>query len=86
MAQRRQQQVTRRLLRTVRVWMTLDHPNIVPFLGVAFNCGDLPALVTPFYVNGNIDLYRMPDENRLLVVSTVLGPRLFLAHVLTQNI
>ncbi|KAJ8695218.1 hypothetical protein PTI98_007831 [Pleurotus ostreatus] len=51
-----------------RTWCRVDHPNLVPFYGVAFNLAYMPALVYPFYANGNILSYlgqRYPSENDL---------------------
>ncbi|KAF4593004.1 Protein kinase-like domain superfamily protein [Pleurotus pulmonarius] len=38
-------------------WRRVDHPNLVPFYGVAFSLAYMPALVYPFYANGNILSY-----------------------------
>ncbi|KDQ26671.1 hypothetical protein PLEOSDRAFT_1043181, partial [Pleurotus ostreatus PC15] len=46
-------------------WRRVDHPNLVPFYGVAFSLAYMPALVYPFYANGNILSYlsqRYPGE------------------------
>ncbi|KAF9512220.1 hypothetical protein BS47DRAFT_1486460 [Hydnum rufescens UP504] len=55
----------KRLKRKVRVWASLEHPNIVPLLGLC--SGELgPGLVTPWYSNGNILQYlrRVPNVRR----------------------
>ncbi|PFH44720.1 hypothetical protein AMATHDRAFT_72209 [Amanita thiersii Skay4041] len=41
------------LLKHARVWVTLKHPNIVQFYGLAFDCGPLPALIMDYYPIGN---------------------------------
>ncbi|KAF9509411.1 hypothetical protein BS47DRAFT_154544 [Hydnum rufescens UP504] len=54
-----------RLKREARVWNSLNHPNIVPLLGVV--SGKLgPGLVTPWYAHGNILQYlrRVPNARR----------------------
>ncbi|KAJ7034625.1 kinase-like domain-containing protein [Mycena alexandri] len=40
-------QLTKRLIRDLDRWRTLDHPNIAPVLGVALHVANLPALVVP---------------------------------------
>jgi len=36
------------------VWRQFHHPNIANFLGLAFNCGAMPALILEYYPKGNI--------------------------------
>ncbi|KAK7042194.1 TKL/TKL-ccin protein kinase [Favolaschia claudopus] len=36
------------------VWGRLDHPNILPFLGIALDLGPSPALISPFQLSGNV--------------------------------
>ncbi|KAF4586260.1 Protein kinase-like domain superfamily protein [Pleurotus pulmonarius] len=40
-----------------RTWSRVDHPNLVPFYGVAYSLFYMPALVYPFYAHGNIMSY-----------------------------
>ncbi|KAJ8690509.1 hypothetical protein PTI98_011934 [Pleurotus ostreatus] len=40
-----------------RTWSRVDHPNLVPFYGVAYSLFYMPALVYPFYAKGNILSY-----------------------------
>jgi hypothetical protein len=35
----------------------LNHPNVSEFYGLAFNFGYMPALILPFYENGNVVEY-----------------------------
>lgn len=58
---------TRRLNRETRIWHPLSHPNILPFLGVCYNLGASPALISPLCKFGNVSdfLKAHPDENRL---------------------
>ncbi|KAJ7048291.1 kinase-like domain-containing protein [Mycena amicta] len=60
--------VDRRLGREVRVWNTLQHRNVLPFIGV---CHDIPgapcpALIAPFCKSGNVGTYleNNPDADR----------------------
>ncbi|KZP25803.1 kinase-like protein [Athelia psychrophila] len=59
--------IRRRLLREIRVWVPLGHPNITPFLGIVTGFGPLDAMVAPCYSKGNINQYILdnPDEERL---------------------
>ncbi|KAF5364606.1 hypothetical protein D9758_005616 [Tetrapyrgos nigripes] len=51
-------------------WLSLSslkHPNITPLYGLVFAFGKLPAIVTPYYANGDINCYvkeslRNPDR------------------------
>lgn len=65
-----------RLDRESRVWSSLSHPNIVPFLGM---CNDaerpqIPCMISPYYPNGNINRYIKirPDTDRFLLVRFAL--------------
>jgi len=55
----------KRLIREARVWMSLNHPHIVPLLGlVSVELG--PGLVSPWYSHGNVLQYirRVPNVPR----------------------
>lgn len=39
------------------IWSTLDHPFVVPFLGVTEGENSLPALKTAYFENGNVITY-----------------------------
>jgi len=43
-----------RLEREARIWRRLEHPNVSEFYGLAFNFGYMPALILPYYGNGNV--------------------------------
>ncbi|KZP16468.1 kinase-like protein [Athelia psychrophila] len=60
----------KRLLREIRVWVPLEHPNITPFLGVVNGFGPLPAMVSPYYSKANINQYTLdnPDVDRLPLI------------------
>jgi serine/threonine protein kinase len=46
-----------RLFREIKIWMQLEHENIVPFLGVTHGFGLLPALVLPWLEHGALTGY-----------------------------
>ncbi|KAJ3566750.1 hypothetical protein NP233_g6801 [Leucocoprinus birnbaumii] len=48
-----------RLIRETTVWTTLNHPNILPFLGLDHSLGreGCPALISPFCQKGDIMAY-----------------------------
>ncbi|KAI6046336.1 kinase-like domain-containing protein [Pisolithus marmoratus] len=56
-----------KLHREARVWATLSHPNIVPFLGIASDLSKYggPSLVSPWYPNGNLKQYMELHHFRL---------------------
>ncbi|KAG8905008.1 Receptor-interacting serine/threonine-protein kinase 2 [Tulasnella sp. 403] len=60
-----------RLKREIVIWMNLDHPNIVPFLGFTFD--PTFCLISPWYPNGNIrhHLREHPDHDRLSLMYEV---------------
>lgn len=43
---------------------SLDHPNIVPVLGLKYNYGPVPLLVLPYFAHGDIvsHLIKHPDK------------------------
>lgn len=49
--------VTNRLFREIKLWLELEHENIVPLWGVADGFGALPALVSPWLENGALTGY-----------------------------
>ena len=66
--------MTQRLERETRVWNQLDHPNVLPFLGISKDAGEegsAPALITPFCANGDVLDYlkQTPNADRLHLVS-----------------
>jgi len=48
-----------KLLREARLWSTLNHVNIMPFLGITTDMArySAPSLVSPYYRNGSLDKY-----------------------------
>ena len=66
--------MTQRLKRETWVWNQLDHPNVLPFLGISKDAGEegsAPALITPFCANGDVLDYlkQTPNADRLHLVS-----------------
>ncbi|KAJ3823148.1 kinase-like domain-containing protein [Lentinula raphanica] len=45
----------RKLEREIVVWQALSHPNIASVYGIMFTPGKLPAVVTSYYSNGDIN-------------------------------
>lgn len=64
-----------KLVREGKVWSQLSHPSITPFIGISFNVGHgqpgSPALVCPYYVNGNLVNYleSYPDANAIRLLA-----------------
>jgi serine/threonine protein kinase len=60
-----------------KIWQQFDHPHVAHFYGLAFNCGNLPALILTFYPNGNIVEYLKqapkPIPSKLFLVSTSIS-------------
>lgn len=48
---------SQRIRRETYVWITLEHENILTFIGVIDGFGPLPALVSPWMENGSLDSY-----------------------------
>ena len=40
-------------MREIRTWSQLSHHNVLPLLGIMYNYGDNPALVSPWQENGD---------------------------------
>jgi len=62
--------ITRRLHRETRVWHTLNHPNILSFLGVCRDMGPSPAMVSPLCDNGPVERYLQKNSqaDRLVII------------------
>ncbi|KIO16008.1 hypothetical protein M407DRAFT_86518 [Tulasnella calospora MUT 4182] len=60
-----------RLERESHIWMTLNHCNIAPLLGVVIS--DELGLISPWYRNGNVRdyIYQHPEADRIKLVSDV---------------
>lgn len=60
-------------MREISVWSTLDHVNILPFLGIARQGrSKFPYLVSPWMKSGNVMEYleHHPDASRTDLVSS----------------
>jgi hypothetical protein len=44
-------------LRELMVWTYLEHPNIVPLLGVVFELSPYASMVSPWYTKGSVRRY-----------------------------
>ncbi|KAJ7198362.1 kinase-like domain-containing protein [Mycena pura] len=51
------ERTSRHLYQEARTWRQLDHPNILPFLGISLDLGLSPALISPLCVSGCIMKY-----------------------------
>lgn len=49
--------VRQQLFREIKLWLKLEHENIVPLLGVTDGFSSLPALVSPWFQNGTLTGY-----------------------------
>jgi serine/threonine protein kinase len=69
------QKFKQRLEREARVWRCLEHSNVSEFYGLAFSFGYMPALILPFYSNGNVVEYvrEKGDEAKLDMVKQTAG-------------
>jgi serine/threonine protein kinase len=69
------QKFKQNLEREALIWRRLKHPNVSEFYGLAFSFGYMPALVLPFYGNGNVVEYVMEkdDEFKLDMVKQTAG-------------
>jgi hypothetical protein len=59
-----------RLNRQTRIWHSLSHKNIMPFLGLCYDLAPCPVMISPLYDNADVHRYLAdrPDD-RLEVVS-----------------
>ncbi|KAJ7040829.1 kinase-like domain-containing protein [Mycena alexandri] len=66
----------RRLHCEAELWARLNHKNVVPFLGIAYDIAPSPVLVSPLYLLGDIEMFlsKHPEANRPeIVVGVALG-------------
>ncbi|KIJ05627.1 hypothetical protein PAXINDRAFT_93207, partial [Paxillus involutus ATCC 200175] len=61
------------LCRELSIWARLRHENVLPFYGIAFGFGPLPAIVGPWAENGTLGDYLgrdpgLPTRVRLMVI------------------
>ncbi|KAJ6529709.1 kinase-like domain-containing protein [Mycena capillaripes] len=55
----------KRLRREVNVWCRLDHPNVVPLLGITYDFGTSLSMVSPWLHKGTLHMYLESREARL---------------------
>ncbi|KAF8548432.1 kinase-like protein [Imleria badia] len=48
---------TKRLRREIKVWMKLNHPNVLSLFGITSGFGPFPAMVCPWLENGTLTSY-----------------------------
>ncbi|KAG8951444.1 hypothetical protein FRC03_012542 [Tulasnella sp. 419] len=72
-----------RLQREIRIWGPLNHDNIVPLLGFAFE-EESPCMVAPWYENGTVLKYisENPEADRLKLTLDILNG---LIHLHSRN-
>ncbi|KZT50979.1 hypothetical protein CALCODRAFT_504082 [Calocera cornea HHB12733] len=74
------ERLTKNIVRETRVWIGLEHPNVLPLLGV---CPDIESrriwLISPWMDNGNLSEY-LRHNTRADCVGLV-GPRMTLASL-----
>jgi len=64
------------LLRELMVWTYLEHPNIVPLLGLSLSHSPYASMVSPWYEKGNVhryletfaDIIGISDRLRLVIL------------------
>ncbi|KIM79503.1 hypothetical protein PILCRDRAFT_10333 [Piloderma croceum F 1598] len=66
---------TRRLNRETRVWHSLSHQNILPFLGLCYNVGPSPAMISPLCYRANVHEYltSRPGERMSVTLGVARG-------------
>jgi len=55
--------IQRRLNREISTWKNLDHPSVIKLYGISLDFGRFPALVSPWYNNGNARAYLKTHPN-----------------------
>ncbi|KAF9231675.1 kinase-like domain-containing protein, partial [Melanogaster broomeanus] len=79
-----------RLRREIKVWLKLDHPNVLPLFGTTMGFGQFPAMVCSWLENGALTSYlqrwndKLTTEQRLVLVR--ISCTLLLNHVHSWSI
>ncbi|KAJ3576323.1 hypothetical protein NP233_g491 [Leucocoprinus birnbaumii] len=77
------------LIREVLVWQKLKHPNILPFIGLAFNLGrpaKFPALVSRWCGNGDMMQYLKSNPSYDQKLATINGVARGLWYLHSQQV
>ncbi|KAF8838548.1 kinase-like protein [Paxillus ammoniavirescens] len=69
------QHAVQRLRRELKMWLNLDHINVLPLFGTTMNFGQFPAMVCPWLENGSLTTYLERRDDSLTTVE-----RLTLVH------
>ncbi|KAJ7914607.1 kinase-like domain-containing protein [Mycena leptocephala] len=72
------ERTSKSLYKEARIWRQLDHPNILPFWGIALDLGLSPALISPYYASGPIMKYfqnhaKDPKDKLEMVIGVANG-------------
>ncbi|KAJ7808380.1 kinase-like domain-containing protein [Mycena olivaceomarginata] len=72
------ERASRSLYEEARIWRCLEHPNILPFLGISLDLGLSPALLSPLCVSGPIMKYlqhntKAREEKLQMVIGVANG-------------
>ncbi|KAF9233976.1 kinase-like domain-containing protein, partial [Melanogaster broomeanus] len=79
-----------RLRREIKVWLKLDHPNVLPLFGTTTGFGQFPAMVCPWLENRALTSYlerwndKLTTEQRLALVRICCT--LLLNHVHSRSV
>ncbi|KAF8192271.1 kinase-like domain-containing protein [Mycena galopus ATCC 62051] len=81
------ERASRSLYEEAQIWRCLEHPNILPFLGISLDLGHSPALLSPLCVSGPIMKYlQHKTKSREEKLQMVLGVANGLAHLHSEGI
>ncbi|KAJ7193916.1 kinase-like domain-containing protein [Mycena pura] len=81
------ERASRSLYEEARIWRCLEHPNILPFLGISLDLGFSPALLSPLCVSGPIMKYLQHNtKTREEKLQMVIGVANGLAYLHSEGI
>ncbi|KAJ8518409.1 hypothetical protein ONZ45_g4536 [Pleurotus djamor] len=81
-----QRKLNRRLRRELSVWLSLDHPRVLPLHGVVSGFGPYVSMVCPWMENGNLNAYlsgpgqALSIERRYQILRQVCSGLAYLVH------
>jgi len=70
----------RRLNRETRVWHSLCHENVLPFLGLCRDLGPSPAMISPLCHNGDVSQYLLSNpraDRQAIIIGVAHGLEYF---------